>query len=43
MTATIRPFARVGEGAQPPYLHRDYGSTVKRAAAACADPDSTTP
>ncbi len=30
MTATIRPFARVGEGAQPPYLHRDYGSTVKR-------------
>ena len=31
MTATIRPFARVGEGAQPPYLHRDYGSTVKRA------------
>ena len=30
MTATVRPFARVGAGAQPPYLHRDYGSTVKR-------------
>jgi protocatechuate 3,4-dioxygenase beta subunit len=31
MTTTIRPFAPVPEGAQPPYLHPDYGSTVKRA------------
>ncbi len=31
MTATIRPFAPVRNGEQPPYLHPDYGSTVKRA------------
>jgi protocatechuate 3,4-dioxygenase, beta subunit len=31
MATTIRAFARVREGAQPPYLHPDYGSTVKRA------------
>ena len=31
MTTTIRPFAPVPEGAQPPYLHADYGSTRKRA------------
>ena len=30
MTDPIRPFARP-QGAQPPYLHPDYGSTVKRA------------
>jgi protocatechuate 3,4-dioxygenase beta subunit len=31
MSATIRPFAPTPEGAQPPYLHPPYGSTVKRA------------
>jgi protocatechuate 3,4-dioxygenase, beta subunit len=31
MTTTIRPFAPVGAGMQPPYLHPDYASTVKRA------------
>ena len=31
MTTTIRPFAPVPGGAQPPYLHADYGSTRKRA------------
>jgi protocatechuate 3,4-dioxygenase, beta subunit len=31
MTMPIRPFAPVRESAQPPYLHPDYGSTVKRA------------
>ncbi len=31
MTDPIRPFAPVPEGAQPPYLHPDYASTVKRA------------
>ena len=31
MTDPIRPFAPAAEGVQPPYLHRDYGSTVKRA------------
>jgi len=31
MTDPIRPFAPVPPGAQPPYLHADYGSTVKRA------------
>ena len=31
MTDPIRPFAPVSAGAQPPYLHPDYGSTVKRA------------
>ncbi|HEY1259950.1 MAG TPA: protocatechuate 3,4-dioxygenase subunit beta [Stellaceae bacterium] len=31
MTTTIRSFAPVRGGEQPPYLHPDYGSTVKRA------------
>ncbi len=31
MSDTIRAFARYREGSQPPYLHPDYGSTVKRA------------
>ena len=31
MVDTIRPFSRPREGGQPPYLHPDYGSTVKRA------------
>jgi protocatechuate 3,4-dioxygenase, beta subunit len=31
MSDTIRPFARPPEGSQPPYLHPDYASTVKRA------------
>jgi protocatechuate 3,4-dioxygenase, beta subunit len=31
MISTIRPFAPVRGGVQPPYLHPDYGSTVKRA------------
>src|SRR5277367_1935054 len=31
MTDPIRPFAHSPRGAQPPYLHPDYGSTVKRA------------
>jgi protocatechuate 3,4-dioxygenase, beta subunit len=31
MSDTIRPFARPPEGSQPPYLHPDYTSTVKRA------------
>ncbi|HEY1299043.1 MAG TPA: protocatechuate 3,4-dioxygenase subunit beta [Stellaceae bacterium] len=31
MSATIRPFAPVREGEQPPYLHPDYASTMKRA------------
>ncbi len=31
MTMTVRPFAPVRDGTQPPYLHADYGSTVKRA------------
>jgi protocatechuate 3,4-dioxygenase beta subunit len=31
MSATIRPFAPIPEGAQPPYLDPAYGSTVKRA------------
>ena len=30
MTTTIRPFAAVREGSQPPYLHPPYASTVKR-------------
>ena len=31
MAVTVRPFARTREGVQPPYLHPDYASTVKRA------------
>jgi protocatechuate 3,4-dioxygenase beta subunit len=31
MTTTVRAFAPSAPGAQPPYLHPDYGSTVKRA------------
>lgn len=31
MTDPIRPFAPVSDGVQPPHLHPDYGSTVKRA------------
>jgi protocatechuate 3,4-dioxygenase beta subunit len=31
MTTTLRPFAPVVEGTQPPYLHPDYRSTLKRA------------
>lgn len=31
MIDRIRSFAPVREGVQPPYLHPDYGSTVKRA------------
>jgi protocatechuate 3,4-dioxygenase beta subunit len=31
MSEGIRPFARPNPGGQPPYLHPDYGSTVKRA------------
>jgi protocatechuate 3,4-dioxygenase, beta subunit len=31
MATRIRPFVPVREGAQPPYLRPDYGSTVKRA------------
>jgi len=31
MTMSLRSFARPGAGGQPPYLHPDYGSTVKRA------------
>ncbi len=31
MSDAIRAFARAAEGAQPPYLHPDYASTVKRA------------
>jgi protocatechuate 3,4-dioxygenase, beta subunit len=31
MAVTVRPFSRPRAGEQPPYLHPDYGSTVKRA------------
>ena len=31
MTTTLRPVAPVREGGQPPYLHPDYRSTLKRA------------
>jgi protocatechuate 3,4-dioxygenase, beta subunit len=31
MSTTLRPFAPVREGAQPPYLYPDYASTLKRA------------
>ena len=31
MPDAIRPFARARQGGQPPYLHPDYASTVKRA------------
>jgi protocatechuate 3,4-dioxygenase, beta subunit len=31
MPEEIRSFSRPGEGGQPPYLHPDYASTVKRA------------
>ncbi|MBL8835663.1 MAG: protocatechuate 3,4-dioxygenase subunit beta [Alphaproteobacteria bacterium] len=31
MTNDPRPYAREYKGGQPPYLHSDYGSTVKRA------------
>ncbi len=31
MSEGIRAFARAREGGQPPYLHPDYGSTLKRA------------
>ena len=31
MSDAIRPFARPRDGGQPPYLHPDYASTVKRA------------
>ena len=31
MAATVRPFARTPAAGQPPYLHPDYASTVKRA------------
>ena len=30
MAATVKPFARTPETGQPPYLHPDYASTVKR-------------
>jgi protocatechuate 3,4-dioxygenase beta subunit len=30
MTTTLQPFAAVREGVQPPYLHPDYRSTLKR-------------
>jgi protocatechuate 3,4-dioxygenase, beta subunit len=31
MAVTVRPFAKTRDGVQPPYLHPDYASTVKRA------------
>jgi protocatechuate 3,4-dioxygenase beta subunit len=31
MTSSLRSFARSGQGQQPPYLHPEYGGTVKRA------------
>src|SRR2546423_6240085 len=31
MSREPSPYARPPPGAQPPYLHREYGSTVKRA------------